>query len=39
MSDNAVVQRVGQVAVFAEVETNPKDLLILALREAGKVVG
>ncbi len=39
MSDAALVARVGQVAVFAEVEPNQKERIILALRKAGNVVG
>jgi Mg2+-importing ATPase len=39
MSDGALLARVGQVDVFAEVEPNQKERLILALRKAGHVVG
>jgi Mg2+-importing ATPase len=39
MSDGALLNRVGQVDVFAEVEPNQKERLILALRKAGHVVG
>src|SRR4029077_15197830 len=39
MSDEALLNRVGQVDVFAEVEPNQKERLILALRKAGHVVG
>jgi len=39
MSDGALLNRVGQVNVFAEVEPNQKERLILALRKAGHVVG
>ena len=39
MSDGALVARVGQVDVFAEVEPNQKERIILALRKAGHVVG
>ncbi|MBZ5637735.1 MAG: magnesium-translocating P-type ATPase [Acidobacteriia bacterium] len=39
MSDGALLARVGQVDVFAEVEPNQKERIILALRKAGNVVG
>ncbi|HXJ83094.1 MAG TPA: magnesium-translocating P-type ATPase [Candidatus Methylomirabilis sp.] len=39
MSDGALLSRVSQVDVFAEVEPNQKERLILALRKAGHVVG
>jgi Mg2+-importing ATPase len=39
MSDEALVARAGQVDVFAEVEPNQKERIILALRKAGNVVG
>ena len=39
MSDGALLNRVGQVDVFAEVEPNQKERLILALRKARHVVG
>jgi Mg2+-importing ATPase len=39
MSDGALLNRVGQVDVFAETEPNQKERLILALRKAGHVVG
>jgi Mg2+-importing ATPase len=39
MSDGALLNRVGQVDVFAEIEPNQKERLILALRKAGHVVG
>jgi Mg2+-importing ATPase len=39
MSDGALLARVGQVDVFAEVEPNQKERIILALRKAGHVVG
>ena len=35
MSDGALLNRVGQVDVFAEIEPNQKERLILALRKAG----
>jgi Mg2+-importing ATPase len=39
MSDAALLQRVCDVNVFAEIEPNQKERLILALRKAGHVVG
>jgi Mg2+-importing ATPase len=39
MSDMALVKRVNAVDVFAEVEPNQKERIILALRKAGNVVG
>jgi len=39
MSDEALVERVNVVNVFAEVEPNQKERLILALQKAGHVVG
>jgi len=39
MSDEALLQRVNQVEVFAEVEPNQKERIILALQKAGNVVG
>jgi P-type Mg2+ transporter len=39
MSDGALLARAGQVDVFAEVEPNQKERIILALRKAGHVVG
>jgi P-type Mg2+ transporter len=39
MSDGALLNRVSQVDLFAEVEPNQKERLILALRKAGHVVG
>ena len=38
-SDEALVRRVRDVNVFAEVEPNQKERLILALKKAGHVVG
>ncbi len=38
-SDEALVRRVANVHVFAEVEPNQKERIILALRKAGHVVG
>ena len=39
MSDGALLNRVGKVDVFAEVEPNEKERIIRALRKAGNVVG
>jgi Mg2+-importing ATPase len=39
MSDEALVSRVNDVHVFAEVEPNQKERVILALKKAGHVVG
>ena len=39
LSDNALLQRVLEVDVFAEIEPNQKERIILALRKAGNVVG
>jgi Mg2+-importing ATPase len=39
MSDEALLQRVSSVSLFAEVEPNQKERLILALKKAGNVVG
>jgi Mg2+-importing ATPase len=39
MSDEALLKRVNDVDVFAEVEPNHKERVILALKKAGHVVG
>ena len=39
MTDAALMQRVNEVDIFAEVEPNQKDRIILALKRAGNVVG
>jgi Mg2+-importing ATPase len=39
MSDGALLKRVGGVDVFAEIEPNQKERIIIALRKAGNVVG
>lgn len=39
MNDGALTQRAGRVDVFAEVEPNQKERIILALKKAGHVVG
>jgi Mg2+-importing ATPase len=39
MSDEALLHRVSRAQVFAEVEPNQKERIILALRKSGRVVG
>ncbi len=39
MSDGALLHQVGTADVFAEIEPNQKERIILALRKAGHVVG
>ena len=39
MSDEALLHKVGKTQVFAEVEPNQKERIILALRKAGHVAG
>ena len=39
MSDMALAQQVSSIDVFAEIEPNQKERIILALRKAGHVVG
>jgi Mg2+-importing ATPase len=39
MSDEALLKRVNEVDVFAEVEPNHKERIILSLKKAGQVVG
>lgn len=39
MSDHALSHQVGQKSIFAEIEPNQKERIILALRKAGNVVG
>ena len=39
MSDNALVKKVSSVSIFAEVEPNQKERIIIALKKAGFVVG
>jgi P-type Mg2+ transporter len=39
MSPEALMQRTQEVDIFAEVEPNQKELIILALKKAGNVVG
>ena len=39
ISDSALIKKVGDVSVFAEVEPNEKERIIIALKKAGYVVG
>jgi P-type Mg2+ transporter len=39
MSDDALLKRANSVDIFAEVEPNQKERIILALKKAGNVVG
>ena len=39
LSDEALMHRVGETDVFAEVEPNQKERIIIALKKAGNVVG
>jgi len=39
LSDTALLQRVGEVDIFAETEPNQKERILSALRTAGNVVG
>ncbi len=39
MSDEALIMRVDQVEIFAEVEPNQKERILLAAKKAGHVVG
>ena len=39
VSDEALLQQVNEVNVFAEVEPNQKERIIIALKKAGNVVG
>jgi Mg2+-importing ATPase len=39
MSDEALLKQVNEVGVFAEVEPNQKERIILALKKSGNVVG
>ena len=39
LSDSALLQRTAGVDVFAEIEPNQKERIIIALRKAGNVVG
>jgi Mg2+-importing ATPase len=39
MSDAALLRRVAETTVFAEIEPNQKERIIIAMRKAGNVVG
>jgi Mg2+-importing ATPase len=39
MSDDALLERANSVDIFAEVEPNQKERIILALKKAGNVIG
>jgi Mg2+-importing ATPase len=39
ISDEALPERAGRVIVFAEVEPNQKERIIMALKKAGRIVG
>lgn len=39
MSDRALFHQVGQKSIFAEIEPNQKERIILALRKTGNIVG
>ena len=39
MSDGALLRSVGSIDVFAEIEPNQKERIIISLRKAGNVVG
>lgn len=39
MSDEALAEKVNEINVFAEIEPNQKERIILTLRKAGNVVG
>jgi Mg2+-importing ATPase len=39
MSDNALMKSISDVEVFAEIEPNQKERIIIAIRKAGNVVG
>ncbi|MBM9501721.1 magnesium-translocating P-type ATPase [Leptospira sp. 201903071] len=39
ISDEALIQIVGNIDVFAEIEPNSKERIIIALKKAGNVVG
>ncbi len=39
MTDEALAKRVGSIDIFAEVEPNQKERIIIAMRKAGHVVG
>ncbi len=39
MSDEALIKRVNEISIFAEVEPNQKERIMLALKKTGNVVG
>ena len=39
MSDEALIRRVSHIDIFAEIEPNQKERIMLALKKAGNVVG
>lgn len=39
LTDEALMRRVGQTSVFAEIEPNQKERIVLALKRSGMVVG
>lgn len=39
MSDEAIIQRAAEADIFAEIEPNQKEQIILALKRTGQVVG
>jgi len=39
LSDGALLRRVSEIDVFAEIEPNQKERIIIAMRKAGNVVG
>ncbi len=39
MSDTALLRQVGSINVFAEIEPNQKERIIIAIKKAGNVVG
>ncbi|MCU7493920.1 MAG: magnesium-translocating P-type ATPase [Ignavibacteria bacterium] len=39
LSDASLIRKVGEVEVFAEIEPNQKERIIIALKKAGNVVG
>jgi Mg2+-importing ATPase len=39
MSDEALLKQVNDISIFAEVEPNQKEHIIIALKKSGNVVG
>ena len=39
ISDDAILQQVNQIDIFAEVEPNQKERIVLALRKSGNITG